>query len=263
MKKIILLLLTVVLTHSLSAQNNIAKERKLGIDLHVVQHIGLNSWSSAGYVNEGFPTATLTELRGVCNRSIFRYLGAFLDGGIGIMPAPKMQSFSLDRMPMPHSGTQYYLREMLSESGSGSASAHFKMTFGLFGKIPANENLSIMPYLGVGFLTMEQRKYEMILKEQGSNTQYQTTYIWNYYKRDSYDDGGSAVLSRLNARLNFKYKISAKSNLLLGVEYTRFLNTLDFYGQYVNTFNANIERNFSVKGSKMNMLGLSVGISFM
>lgn len=149
---------------------------------------------------------------------------------------------------------------MLSEScGGNNASTHFKMTFGLFGDIPANEKLTVMPYFGVGFLTMPQRKYEIILKEQGSNIQYQTTYIWNY-SDDEYDD--TTTPGYLTGRLNFKYKISQKSSLLLGLEYTWFLNTLDFYGKHTNTFNANIERNFSVKGNKMNMLGISVGIRF-
>jgi hypothetical protein len=47
------------------------------------------------------------------------------------------------------------------------------------------------------------------------------------------------------------------------MEYTWFLNTLDFYGRYTNTFNANVQRDFIVKGEKMNMIGVSVGISFM
>ena len=70
-----------------------------------------------------------------------------------------MQSLSLDKIPMPYSGTQYYLREILSELGSDKTSAHFKMNFGLFGKIPANKKLTVMPYFGVGFITMPQRKY--------------------------------------------------------------------------------------------------------
>ena len=177
--------------------------------------------------------------------------------GVGIMPASRMNSFDLERMPMPYSGTQYYLREMRSESGSGDASAHFKMTVGLFGKIPSGEKLTVMPYFGIGLLSMQQRRYEMLLKEHGSNMQYETTYIWN--RLDVSDN--PATLGYLTGRVNFKFKRS-KSTLMLGLEYTRFFNTLNFYGQYINTFNANMERSFSIKGNKMNMIGLSVGTSF-
>ena len=263
MKKITILFLCIALTHVLSAQkfqNGVyAGGKQSWFDLQIAQHIGLNSWSSAGYVNEGFPAPALTEFRGVLNSYIAHpYVGGFVDMGLGIMPAPKMGSFSLNRMPMPYSGTQYYLREMLSESGNSDASVHVKMTFGLFGIIPSGEKLTVMPHLGVGFLTMPQRKYEMILKEQGSNIQYRTIYSWN-----SGEYGDPFTPGYLIGRLNFKYRMGNKSSLLLGLEYTRFFNTLDFYGKYTNTFNANIERDFSVKGNKMNMLGISVGISFM
>ena len=269
MKKFTSLLLAITLTQTLLAQISyqeteplFRKKSKGWIDFQIAQHIGLNPWSSVGYVNDGFPAASLTEFRGVLSYLPGSHFGIFADMGIGIMPAADMKSFNPERMPMPHSGTQYYLREMISESGNGKTSAHFKMTFGFLGKIPARENLTILPYLGVGFLTMEQRRYEMILKEQGSNIQYQTTYIWNHSDDGNEHDSNSSPGGYLTGRLNFKYKLSPKSNLLLGVEYTWFMNTLNFYGQYINTFNANIERNFTVKGNKMNMLGLSVGISF-
>jgi|GEM_PF-1722848 len=266
MRKSIILFLTIVLTQSLSAQNDHTeneqeKEKALGwLDFQVAQHIGLNQWSSTASVNDGFPTASLTEFRGVCNIYVPKiYVGFFADMSVGIMPAPEMRTLTLDRMPMPYNGMQYYLRDILSESDNGSASAHFKMTFGLFGKIPANEKLAVMPYFGVGFLTMPQRRYEVILKEQGSNMQYHTVYSWNHKENEE----DSSSLGYLTGRLNFNYKLSQKLNLLMGLEYTWFFNTLDFYGKYSNTFNANIERDFSIKGNKMNMLGVSVGISFM
>jgi hypothetical protein len=171
-----------------------------------------------------------------------------------------MKSLDIERMPMPHSGTQYYLREILSEYGSANTSAHFKMTFGLFGRIPSYENLTIMPYLGVGALTMPRREYNIVLKEHGSNMQYETRYIWNYLSGYNYEEPVS--LGYLTGRLNFKYRLSQKTNLLFGIEYQWFMNTLDFYGKYTNTFNANIERDFSVKGNRMNMIGIAVGISF-
>jgi len=165
---------------------------------------------------------------------------------------------NLDNVPMPRNDRHYYLRETLSESGQNNTSLHFKMTFGLFGAIPASENLTVMPYFGIGFLTMPQRKHEIILKEHGSNMQYQTTYIWNY-NNDTHNSG--ATLGFLTGRLNFSYKISSKSRLLVGLEYTYFFSTLDFYARHTNMFNANIERDFIITGNNMNMLGISVGIS--
>jgi len=70
-------------------------------------------------------------------------------------------------------------------------------------------------------------------------------------------------LGYLTGRLNFKHRISQKSILQFGLEYMWFLNGIDFYGKYTNTFNANIQRDFRVKGNKINMFGVSVGLSFM
>ena len=259
MKKIAILLLAIALINTLTAQDNRIGRRKTGIDFQIAQHLGLSQWSNIGYVNEGFPKTSLTEFRGVYNYHLpYPYIGIFANMGIGIMPAPEMRSFSLDKVPMPYNNTQYYLREMLSETGNGNASVHFKLALGFFGDIPANEKLTVMPYLGIGVMSMPQRKYEMILKEQGSNMQYQTTYIWN--RNNEYDDQTS--LAYLTGRLILSQKVTRKSNLLLGLEYTLFLNKLEFYGKYTNTFNANIERDFLIKGNKMNMIGIFVGISF-
>jgi len=252
---------------SLSAQTNHdiyqGKEKVWFFDFQIVQHIGLNQWSNTGYANDGFPTAALTEFRGVYSHYFvfsYPYVGFFADMSLGLMPSPEMKSLNLDRMPMPQNGTQYYLREILSESGNNSTSAHFKMTFGLFGNIPVNKKLTIMPYLGVGTLTMPAKRYDAVLKEMGSNMQYETIYRWNSIDNNGYDD--AQPLNYLTGRLNFKYKLSDKSSLLLGLEYLWSFNTLDFYGKYTNTFNANIEREFTIKGNKMNMLGISAGISF-
>ena len=248
--------------HSLFSQDN-RENKKTWIDLQLVQHLGLSKWSNAGYVNNGLPAASITELRGVLNcRLVGPMVYGFIDMGLGIMPAPSMTSLDIDRMPMPYSGTQYYLREMLSESGNTQASANFKITGGLFTDFPVTEKLTILPYFGVGGLSMSQRRSEMILKEQGSNMQYNTMYVWGHTNSGS-SDNQSVMLGYLTGRLNFKYRISAKSNLLFGLEYTYFFDTLDFYGRYYNTFNGNVQRDFTITGNNMNMLGISVGISFM
>ena len=244
----------------LFSQRN-TENKKIWIDLQAVQHIGISNWSNTGYVKDGFPAASITELRSVVNLRLVGPVYGFVDMGIGIMPATDMKSFNLAPMPMPYNGTQYYLREMLSESGSNSVSAHLKYSGGLFTRFQATEKLSVMPYLGAGGLSMSQRSYEMILKEQGSNMQYNTMYVWGY-KTSENNNEAPVMLGYLTGRLNFKYKIAPKSNLLFGLEYTHFFNTLDFYGKYSNTFNGNVQRDFIVVGNKMNMLGISVGISF-
>jgi len=263
MKKNIILFTIIVLIYSLSAQNDstkVRKDRRVWIDFQMIQHIGLNQWSAANYVNDGLPRAMITEIRPTFNVYMARpYIGAFVDMGFGFIPAPKMKSLDLDKMPMPRNGTQYYLRELLYESGNIGTTTQFKMTLGFFGKIPINDRFSVMPYLGIGFLTMPQRKYEIILKEQGSNMQYRTEYIWNYSKATF----RPVTPFYVSGRLNFKYKLSQKSSLLVGLEYMWFLSRIDFYGKYTNTFNANVQRSFYVEGEKMNMIGISIGISFM
>lgn len=264
MKKSIILFLTIVLMQSLSAQNDSVKvkkaDKRVWFDVQVTQHFGLNKWG-ADYINDGLPKAMLTEIKGAFNLYIARpYFGGFVDMGLGFMPAPAMNSLILDQMPMPQNATQYYLREILSESGNTGASTHFKMTLGFFGKIPTNERFSIMPYLGVGLLTMSERRYEVVLKEQGSNIQYNTSYIWNNSGNEN-KYGNPIQPVYLTGKLNFKYKFSRKLSIFAGLEYTWFLQSLDFYGKYTNVFNENIQRSFRTKGAKMNMIGISVGVS--
>jgi hypothetical protein len=261
-KQILLWIVAIMAITPLSAQSDMDEGKSAWIDLQIGQQIGLNNWSDVGYINDGLPAASITELRGVLNILIHkRVVGVFGDIALGIMPAPDMKSFDLSRMPVPVNGTQYYLREMLSESGATGASVHFKFTGGLFGDIRATEKLHIMPYLGVGGLTLSERSYEMILKEEGSNMQYNTIYAWRGETDESYDSS-SYMLGYLSCRLNFKYQINPKSNLLFGLEYTHFLNTINFYGRYSNTFNGNVRKNFMTEGNKLNMLGITVGISF-
>ena len=264
MKKIILLLIiAVVSVPSLSAQSyKLKREKPCWFDFQIAQHIGLNSWSDVSYISDGLPAASITEIRGAFNFYLANPIfGAYIDMGLGIMPAPNMRSFTPGKMPMPNSGTQYYLREMVSESGPNKASAHFKIDAGLFGDIKATDRLNVMPYLGIGGITMSRRSFEMILKESGSNMQYNASYMWGRnVGQESYSD--SEMLGYVNARLNFRYKISARASLLFGLEYTYFFDTIDFYGKYSNTFNGNVQKSITVEGNNMNMLGLSIGLSF-
>jgi len=280
MRKTTILLLTIALMQSLSAQDYYSnyysnspsyyytEPKRMMFGIYIVQHFGdSKQWSEIGYVNNGLPAQELTEIRFVYNYYFFEEdthsMGFFADLGIGKMPAPKMKSFNFDRMnlfssdkvPMPNNGTQYFLREILYESRNGNT--HFKMTGGIFIGLPINiERIGMIFYGGIGYLSMPKRECDMILKEEGSNMQYQTKYIWSNNK-------GKAGLYYMNLRYNFMYELNKKSNLILGFDATLFLNKLNFYGKYTSSFDANIEQEFSVKGNKdIGMLGLSMGISF-
>lgn len=260
MKRLMILLLLVVLCSlSVSAQNE--KEKSAWVDLQLTQLVGVNDWSSVDYVNNGLPRASLTELRGVLNIRLGNSnLGVFGDVGLGLMPAPKMKSFDLGQMEMPHNGTKYYLREMLSETGSSSTSAHFKATAGLFFTIQSGDKLRIVPHLGIGFMTMSKKSYDVLLKEDGSNLQYQAMYAWN---SNEFGETKAPTPGYLTGRLNAKYKVAEKMSLMFGLEYMWVFSKLDYTAKFTNTFNQNIERNVLIKGEKMSMIGLSVGLSFM
>ena len=68
------------------------------------------------------------------------------------MPAPKMGSLTMEQMPVPRSEKEYFVREILSESGNTGASTHLRMSTGFFAKIPVNDKFSVMQYVGIGFL---------------------------------------------------------------------------------------------------------------
>jgi hypothetical protein len=208
MKKIVLISIAALAAlNTLPARDHGAAHRTRGakpwLDAQFVQHFGLDRWNDTDYAADGFPATSITELRGVFNFHPFRRsaLGLFADMGLGVMPAPAMRSLNLDRMPVPNSGTRYYLRETLSESGTNGTTVHLKMATGLFADIRAGERLGIVPHLGVGFMTMPTRRYEVVLKEEGSNMQY-------------------------------------------------------------NAFNANVRKSFTATGNRVNMLAVSLGVSF-
>jgi len=267
MKKYIILALITILVQSLYAHDSDSTvkiktiERRFWFDIKFTQHIGLHPWGES-YLNDGLPKAMISELSTSFNLYLARpYFGIFVDMGVGFMPAPKMKSLELDKLPMPRSGIKYYSREILSEHGNTGTTTHFTMNFGIMGRMPITEKLSLLPCVGIGFMTMSQRKYEVLLKEQGTNMQYNTVFAWNGTSGDE-DSHSTKTLASLTGRLVLKYKLSRKSSVFLGLEYKWCLNSLYFSARYTNTFNANIQRDFVIEGEKMNMLGVSVGVSF-
>lgn len=269
MKKIISLLFALAFIYTVSAQSNSTDSENNSrssllngkMDFQLIEQIGLNNWSNSNFVNQGLPESTFTEIRGVYNLNFTSsHFGVFVDMGIGILSSTEMKSLDMNKLPMPNSGTQYYLRETRTELGSSRVSPTIKMTIGTFRNLALTNMLSVTPYLGVGFMTTSQRKYEVVLKEDGKNTQYNATYIWNSGESS---DGYPANLFYLNGRIKMSYKLSPKLNLILGAEYTHFLNSMDYYHKFTNSFNANIWKDNTIKGNKVNLLGLSVGIAFM
>ena len=91
-RNIIALWIVLLLSLPVSAQQE--KKKVVGFDVQLAQQIGLKNWSGVSSVDDGFPKASLTELKGVFNIRFGRScVGAFADAGIGLMPAPKMGTF--------------------------------------------------------------------------------------------------------------------------------------------------------------------------
>lgn len=258
------LVATLAAVLSAAAQDDV-NGRPFWFDFNIAQHAGLGKWSDTGIGNDGLPGASLTEFRGTFNLRFARRLNGYVDMGFGIMPAPSLKSVTdFKRLPMPNSGTQYYLREVVSESGEQRGSVHFKMGFGLTGAIRATEKLTVLPSVGMGMLSMPRRECELILKEQGTNMQYTAKYRWGTEDFGMYDEeyARAETLGYFAGRLNFRYRLRDGMGLLFGLEYTGFFDTMNFYGSYRNTFNANVQRDMAAEGRRMNMLGVSLGVSF-
>ncbi len=244
-----------------AAQNYMGANGGWWIDAQVVQSVGMNKWSSADYANAGFPRTSLTEGRFTFNAYLISpSLGAFVDMGLGVMPAPPMKTFDASRLPMPESGKNYFTRG-LSESGEHRANAHFRISAGLFGEVYATQRIAVMPYMGVGGMTMTRRTFDVRLKEDGSNMEYDAKYTWGRSRGDEFGGNGEMV-GYFTGRLNFRYELDPRTNLLVGLEYTHFWDSMHFYTDFDNAFNGNLISRSTVKCKKMNMFGLSVGVSF-
>lgn len=235
------------------------REPRVWFDFQIAQSFGLNNWNRVKFASDRLPRTSSTDLRTTFNIYLFRPVGFFCDMGIGIMPAPRDGFSEPDAQAALSSGIPYYTKEITVENGSQTASGHFKMTFGLFGKIPATEKLSVSPYFGIGFMSMTSPTCEAILKEQDTNMQHTARYQW-FGQDDEYDN--STSLGYLAFRLRFAYRVSPKLNLLFGAEYTWFPDRADFSETYTNYFNRNIVKTIRHEGNRLNMLGLSLGISF-
>jgi hypothetical protein len=246
-----------------TTNGQMAAEKNHWFDFQVAQHVALNKWSATDYGNAGLPGGAMTEFRGAFNVTLFKSpVSLFVDMGVGVMPASPMREFDLGRMPKPTNGTQYYLREVKSQRGIEGASSHFKIGTGLAGNIRATDRLTVMPALGVGTLYGSRRGYEVELKEQGTNMQYTATYSWARDEEREYEYDNSESLGYLSGRLNFRYSLNGRTNLIFGLEYTHMFDTMNFYAHYRNVFNGNVQRKTMVAGQRMNMIGLSIGLSF-
>ncbi len=259
MKKILTLVIALAAFAAASqAQDAPRRHRVVWFDFQLAEQVGINQWSEAGFVSDRLPRTSLTEFRAVFNVRFPRYLGIFTDMGVGFMPASPASDFNLASFPGPARGGRYFLKEEYDNTISSEASAHFKMTWGFFGHFPTQGKFDIKPYVGVGFLTMATPRYSCVIKEENTNMMYRADYMW--LNDDSYSDG--TALGYLTGRLNFAYRLNRNTNLLFGFEYTWIFDRADFYADYTNTFNGNVYGSYYKKGNRMNMLGLSVGVSF-
>ncbi len=260
-KGILLAILAIAAMQPLTAQRYNGANSGWWVDIQAVQNFGINKWSDTDYVNDGFPRTSLTELRGVFNAYLISpSLGAFVDMGLGVMPAPPMKSFDARRLPKPDSAHDYYVRRV-SESGESRANAHFRISAGLFGEVYATQRIAVMPYIGVGGITMTRRTFNVGYKEDGSNMEYDTKYIWGRKSGGEFDGNGE-MLGYFTARVNLRYELDPRTNLLIGLEYTHLWDSTHFYEQHTSVFNKNVQRKSTIKCNKMNMLGISVGVSF-
>lgn len=247
----------------------VTKEQYVWLDFQMVQSFGLNNWNRVKFASDRLPcAASLTELRATLNVYVVRPAGLFADMGVGIMPAPRNGLADPAGQATLCTGVPYYTKEVTVENGYQTASGHFKMTFGFFGKIPTGDKLSVSAYLGAGFMTsISVPTCEAVLKEENTNMQYIARYQW-FGKGGQNSDGygyeqdGNATLGYLAYRLRFACPISPKLNLLFGVEYTWHFTHADFSETYTNYFNRNIVKINNYKGNRLNMLGVSLGISF-
>jgi len=259
MKKISLL--SVILLWSVGFVNaqETPQEPNVWFDFQMAQFFGFNEWNRVKFASDRLPsTSSSTDLRAAVNVYIVKPVGFFCDMGVGIMPAPRDGFSDPAAQAMLATGVPYYTKEMTLEKGYQSASGHFKMTFGLFGKIPASDKLSVSPYFGIGLMSISAPTCEAILKEHESNMQYIAHYQW--FGQDEYNTAAS--LGYLAFRLRFAYHISPKFNLLFGIEYIWYAERVKFSETYTNYFNHNIVNTINHEGNQLSMLGLSLGISF-
>ena len=264
MKKVALLYVTLLWgAVSINAQDTgVARERKARFDLQIAQSFGLNDWNRVKFASDRLPrSSSSTDLRATVNLYIIgRTAGIFHDMGVSILPSSRNDFSDPAAQATLTTGIPFYTKEITFEDGYQSASAHFKMTFGVFGKISASDKFSVLPSFGVGFMTMSAPACDAVLKEQDANMQYIARYRW--FGQDDYNYDNSTSLGYLAYRLRLACHISPKFDFLFGVEYTWFFTRTDFYETYTNYFNYNIVKTNHYKGNQLNMLGLSLGISF-
>jgi hypothetical protein len=264
MKKVSLLLPILLLWGAVSVNAQviqITKARKAWVDFQIAHSYGFNDWNRLKFASDRLPGTSSTDLRATINVCVIqKTVGIFHDIGVGIMPAPREGFSDPAAQAALFMGAPFHTKEITVEEGNQSASAHFKMTFGVFGKISISDKFAVSPRFGVGFTTMSAPTCEAVLKEHDSNMQYTARYQWLGMSKYDYDN--SASLGYLAYRLCFSYQVSPKLNLLFGLEYTWHFTRADFSETYTNYFNHNITRTNHYRGNQLNMMGLSVGISF-
>ena len=234
------------------------KSPHVWFDFQVAQSFGLNDWHRIKFASDRLPgTSFSTDLRATFNVYLARPVGFFNDIGLGIMPAPRDGFADPAAYATLSSGIPFVTKETTLDHGYQTATAHFKMTFGAFARIHIGEKLSVSPYFGVGFMTVQAPDCDVVLKEQNTNTQYKANYRW--FKQDEYSE---PTIGYLAGRLRFSYHLTSRRYLLVGFEYNWYFTRTGFSETYTNYFNYNIVTTNHYEGNRLNTLGLSLGVSF-
>ncbi len=231
-------------------------------DVQVVQYVALNDWSNSDFINNHMHSPSGTGIRGSFNWRLSRPVGVFADMGVSFHNAPRYNQTSPGEIIPLDADTRHFIVEDRSRGGYNGAGANLKMTFGLFSQINLSGSddgrWTLLPYLGVGFTTINAPSYDYVTKEEGTNNYYNTWCSW--LGDDPYEY--ESTLGCLNARINLTYKIRHRFRILLGVEYTLLYNGVDFYARYSNYFNGRVVREFHQAGNNVGLLGFSLGMSF-
>ncbi len=234
---------------------------KVWFDLDAAQSFGLQKWSDNRFVNDAMNKASSTDLRETFNWRWARGFGFFQDLSLSIHPGTDGVGEDLSGVMPDRLNGQYHFKEFSAQNMGDHAGLYVKMTFGFFGQFKVNDRWQVMPYAGIGFMTINSPRLSAVIKEQGTNTYYNVTASWfgDYYDEFAPD---FATLGYLSGRLKFVHPIGKRTNLIFGIEYTWVFDEVDFQSTFTHMYNDRIVRTYSLKGNEMSWVGLSAGISF-
>lgn len=222
------------------------KDRRAWFDIQYVQTARLNDWNDVPYLEKQMPGRFSSNFRLAFN---VNPVGGFdLWGGIewGISYPKHRDRVSGSSFPMTQ-GKEYYLTDTGKIDGSMNLAS---LSCGVSYSFKAGD-WRISPGLGLAWQYLVAFDYKVTLKEKYSNTVIEQNYYW---------DGG-AVIPCLVPRIQFAWKYDRHNSLLLGLEWRHALKTTDFNMTSTEVYSS-LRRTASLPGNRIDVLGVSVGISF-